>query len=212
MRSLRVLITSGPTREPLDPVRFISNRSSGKMGHALVEAARTAGHRVTLVSGPVALPPPRSVALQEVETAEEMRRAVMKAASRADVIIMAAAVADYRPLVKARSKIKKRAAEMLLRLQKTPDILAELGRRKRPGQILVGFAAETENLRRHAARKLKAKNLDYLVANRVGRKDSGFDSDHNRAFLLARDGGTRSFPLMSKTLLAKKLIALICPK
>ncbi len=209
MPPLRMLITAGPTREPLDPVRFLSNRSSGRMGYALAEAARAAGHRVTLISGPVVLEVPRGVRRLSVETAEEMRRVVLREAKRADLVVMAAAVADYRPVRVAPRKMKKGAAQQVLRLERTPDILAELGRRRRPSQILAGFAAETDHLLLHARAKLRAKNLDFIVANRVGRSDAGFESPNNRATLLDRAGGTRRFPLMTKKQLARRLLAAI---
>ncbi|MCC7519438.1 MAG: phosphopantothenoylcysteine decarboxylase [Verrucomicrobiae bacterium] len=206
VRAPRCLITAGPTREPLDPVRFLSNRSSGRMGYALAEAALRAGGRVTLVSGPVAIPSPRGVRLLRVETAEQMRRAALREARRADLVIMAAAVADYRPATSSRQKIKKRTSRLVLRLEKTQDILVELGRRKRRGQTLVGFAAETRNLLRNAREKLTRKNLDFLVANLVGRPGSGFESSHNRATLLSRGGETRAFPRLRKKILARRLM------
>ncbi|MBI4028095.1 MAG: bifunctional phosphopantothenoylcysteine decarboxylase/phosphopantothenate--cysteine ligase CoaBC [Verrucomicrobia bacterium] len=210
MPRLRLLITAGPTREPIDPVRFISNRSSGKMGYALADAALRAGHRVTLVSGPVSLRPPRGARLQRVETAREMRAATLKAAGHADVIIMAAAVADYQPARIARHKIKKRNASMTLPLKRTPDILSELGSRKRPWQILVGFAAETACLLKRAREKLKAKNLDMIVANRVGVAGTGFESDYNQATILNHEGVIIPLPRMTKRRLARRLIGVIC--
>lgn len=206
MRLPRCLITAGPTREPLDPVRFLSNRSSGRMGYALAAAALRAGARVTLVSGPVAIPPPRGARLLRVETAREMCRATLREARRADLVIMAAAVADYRPASPVRRKIKKRAERLVLRLVKTPDILAEIGRRKPRRQVLVGFAAETHELLAHARAKLERKNLDFIVANPVGRPDSGFESPFNRATLLARGGATLAFPRMRKEALARRLL------
>src|SRR4051812_42442823 len=143
MSKCSVLITAGPTREPIDPVRFLSNRSSGKMGYAIAEAARAAGHFVTLISGPVCLTPPKGVKFLQIETAVQLRQAVLREAPKNRVIIMAAAVADYSPLKVAPGKIKKQESSLLLRLTKTPDILAELGRRKSKNQVLIGFAAET---------------------------------------------------------------------
>lgn len=201
-----ILITAGPTREPLDPVRFLSNRSSGKMGYALAEAARNAGHRVTLISGPVSLPPPRRIRLLRVETAREMLRATLKEARRARIIIMAAAVADYEPLVVSRQKIKKNSGGLYLRLKKTTDILAELGRRRTRGQLLVGFAAETTQLLRHARVKLESKGADYIVANRVGKRGMGFESDYNAVTILGRDGSSHSLKRMSKKRLAGQLM------
>lgn len=178
------------------------------MGYALAAAALRAGARVVLVSGPTALRPPAGARFFRVETADEMRRATLCEAKRADLIIMAAAVADYRPAARARHKIKKRGDAEILRLMPTPDILAELGRRKRPKQILVGFAAETHDLLRHARQKLLGKNLDFVVANRVGLAGSGFESPFNRAVLLSRVGGTRTFPLLRKEVLARRLMRL----
>ncbi|MDD2706617.1 MAG: phosphopantothenoylcysteine decarboxylase [Verrucomicrobiae bacterium] len=208
MRKLRILITAGPTREPIDPVRFISNRSSGKMGFALAEAARKAGHDTILVSGPVSLPPPRGVRLTAVETADEMRRAVLREARHANLIIMAAAVADYTPAEPARQKIKKNAPTLRLLLRKTPDILQELGKRKTSAQTLVGFAAETSLVLPRARAKLIAKNLDFIVANRVGIPGSGFESTHNLATVLARDGRRFPFPRLTKRRLAGCLLTL----
>ncbi len=204
MPQQHILITAGPTREPIDPVRFISNRSSGKMGYALAEAAITAGHRVTLISGPVHLTPPSRIRFYRIETAKEMRAIVLREAKRSDMVIMAAAVADYQPVKAASQKIKKGA--LVLRLKKTPDILAELGRKKRKGQILVGFAAETHHLLHHAKMKLKAKNLDFIAANKVGVKGSGFDSDHNQITVFDSSGQIHAIPKMVKKNLAHRLI------
>src|SRR5574340_892969 len=184
-----VLITAGPTREPLDPVRFISNRSSGKMGYALAEAARGRGAEVILGSGPVSLPPPAGVEMVRVETAGEMRDAVMANLQRAGIVIKAAAVADYAPAAPAGEKIKKSAGPPSFELVPTPDILAEVGRNK--GQrLLVGVAAETGNLEQEARRKLAAKNCDMVVANLVGREGTGFDADENEVVLALRSGET----------------------
>jgi len=206
MRKLHFLVTAGPTREPIDPVRFLSNRSSGKMGYALARAAVAAGYRVTLVSGPVHLSPPLGVRVLRVETADQMRDAVLKETKKSNVILMAAAVADYQPVSRARQKLKKGAFHRALKLKKTVDILLEIGRRKKPGQVLVGFAAETSRLLEHARKKLEAKNLDFVVANRVGRKDSGFESDYNHVTLIARDGRAWSMPRMRKDRLATRLL------
>jgi phosphopantothenoylcysteine decarboxylase/phosphopantothenate--cysteine ligase len=206
VRSLRCLVTAGPTREPIDPVRFLSNRSSGRMGYALATAALRAGAQVTLVSGPVKIPPPGRAHLVRVETAAEMRRATLHAARQVDLVIMAAAVADYRPATVAKRKIKKQTERLILHLVKTPDILAELGRRKPRRQVLVGFAAETHELLANARIKLERKNLDFIVANPVGRQDSGFESPFNRATLLARGGAALAFPRMRKEILARRLL------
>ncbi len=212
MSCLHVLITAGPTREPIDPVRFISNRSSGKMGYALAEAAITAGHRVTLVSGPSSLKPPLPSRWCCVETAVEMRAKVLKEAKRADVIIMAAAVADYQPVRVAHTKMKKERERMILQLKRTPDILAELGRRKTAEQLLIGFAAETDHLLARAKQKLESKNLDLILANHIGRKGEGFESNNNQITILYRDGRVQHLLRMSKKRLARRLIALILQK
>jgi phosphopantothenoylcysteine decarboxylase/phosphopantothenate--cysteine ligase len=184
---MKILITSGPTREKLDPVRFLSNRSTGKMGYALAEAAVASGWEVTLVSGPVALTPPEGVAHTiQVESASEMAEAVWQAAPEQDVIIMAAAVADYRPAQVSAGKIKKQPGDMVLVLERTPDILAELGRRKPAGQLLVGFAAETDDLLDNAQSKMERKNLDWIIANRV---EDSFGKNDNQVIMLNSKGG-----------------------
>ncbi|MFB3826974.1 MAG: bifunctional phosphopantothenoylcysteine decarboxylase/phosphopantothenate--cysteine ligase CoaBC [Bryobacteraceae bacterium] len=199
-----VLITAGPTREPLDPVRFISNRSSGKMGYALAEAARARGAAVILVSGPVSLPPPAGVDLVRVETARQMRDAVMANLERAGIVIKAAAVADYAPVSPAGEKIKKAAGPPAFQLAPTPDILAELGRNK-GSRLLVGFAAETGNLEREAHRKLEAKNCDMVVANLVGREGTGFDADENEVVLALRSGETVPLARAAKRQIADRI-------
>jgi phosphopantothenoylcysteine decarboxylase/phosphopantothenate--cysteine ligase len=200
-----IMVTAGPTREELDPVRYISNHSSGKMGYAIARAASRRGARVILVSGPVNLPPPPCVELVAVGSAEEMRGAVMGRVDECDVVIKAAAVADYRPLERTARKVKKQADELTLRLTRNPDILAELGsRHERP--LLVGFAAETDNLQAYATRKLREKNLDMIVANDVSQSDAGFNVETNRALLLFRDGRTMECPLMSKEGLANVIL------
>lgn len=185
---LRVVISAGPTQEPIDPVRFISNRSSGKMGYAVAEAARARGASVTLVSGPVSLEAPEGVRVIRVESASEMKAAMDEAAAEADVIIMAAAVADYRAAAPVDRKIKKDSEELQIPLVRNDDILAGLGRTKRAGQILVGFAAETNDVIAYAAEKLKRKNADLFVANDVSRADIGFSADENEVHLLYADG------------------------
>lgn len=206
---MKILISAGPTREKIDPVRFISNYSSGKMGYSLAEAASEKGHAVTLISGPVALIPPESVKTVQVESAAEMACEIRRFAKSVDLIIMAAAVADYAPASFAKDKIKKNRASLSIRLKKTEDILAALGKNKKKGQILVGFAAETSDLIRNAESKLERKNLDWIVANEVGKKDRGFSSDNNAATLISRDGRKIKLPLQSKTSLAKKILGLI---
>jgi phosphopantothenoylcysteine decarboxylase/phosphopantothenate--cysteine ligase len=200
-----IMVTAGPTREEIDPVRYISNHSSGKMGYAIARAASRRGARVILVSGPVNIPPPPCVELVAVGSAEEMRGAVMGRVGECDVVIKAAAVADYRPLERTTRKVKKQAGELTLCLTRNPDILAELGSKdKRP--FLVGFAAETDNLQAYATRKLREKNLDMIVANDVSQSDAGFNVETNRALLLFRDGHAMECPLMSKEGLANVIL------
>lgn len=200
-----IMITAGPTREEIDPVRYISNHSSGKMGYALARAARRQGARVILISGPTALPEPDGVAIHRVTSALEMRSAVMTHAGDCDVIIKAAAVADFRPLARNSEKIKKNTASTAIELVKNPDILAELGQTYDgiyPRPFLVGFAAETEALATNAVTKLTAKNLDMIVANDVSQADAGFNVDTNRAVLLFRDGSRIESGLLTKDQLA----------
>ena len=185
---LRILISAGPTLEKIDPVRYISNRSSGKMGYAIAEAARARGGSVTIVSGPVALAKPEGVDVIQVESAAEMMTAMEERSVEADVIIMAAAVADYRAATPLHRKIKKDAEEVEVSLVRNPDILAGLGKAKRTGQILVGFAAETNDVIAYGQEKLKRKNADLFVANDVSRTDIGFSTDENEVHLLFSDG------------------------
>jgi phosphopantothenoylcysteine decarboxylase / phosphopantothenate---cysteine ligase len=187
LTGLRFLVTAGPTREPLDPVRFLSNRSSGKMGYALAERAARRGARVTLVTGPTALAFPAGCEVITVETTSEMLAAVEQQFGDSDVLIAAAAPADYAPAQPAGHKLKKTAA-LTLELKATPDLLAECGKNKRPSQILVGFAAETQNLIENAAAKLNAKQLDLIIANDVSRSDIGFDAEENAGIALSADG------------------------
>jgi len=198
-----VLITAGPTQEPLDPVRYISNRSSGKMGYALAEAAARRGARVILISGPVHLGPPRNVELIRVRTAAEMRQKVFENLDKADIVVKAAAVADFHLAKIPAQKIKKTAARVSLELDPTPDILAELGRKK-GDRLLIGFAAETENLQQEARRKLESKNCDMIVGNLVG-GDTGFESDENEVVLVLRTGKTISLPRASKAEVAARI-------
>lgn len=201
-----VLVTAGPTREELDPVRFLSNYSSGKMGYAIARAARNRGARVILISGPVNLSEPTGVETIHVGSALEMYQAVMEKAGQADVIIKAAAVADFRPVRRGEQKTKKGSVEsMTVELQRNPDILAELGRRK-GNRVLVGFAAETEELVKHAREKLTGKNLDVIVANDVTQEGAGFDGDTNIVRLLTADGKIEELPQMSKDMVAEVLL------
>jgi len=210
LKATRVVVTAGPTREAIDPVRFLSNRSSGKMGYALAEAAAAAGARVTLISGPVSLACPERVERVEVESAAEMLAAVLKCAAEADIVIAAAAVADYAVQMPAAHKLKKHQAGLDLHLEKTPDIVASLTTiSRRP--FVVGFAAETEDLENNARGKLEAKGLDMVAANWVGRADQGFDSDDNALTVVWKEGGIE-LPLASKTTIAHQLIEIIAER
>ncbi len=202
LRGKRILVTAAGTIEPIDPVRYIGNRSSGKMGYAIAIEARNRGAEVVLVSGPSALTEPQGVRVVPVETAAQMRSAVLKEFVTSDIVIKAAAVADYRAKEIAANKIKKNEDTLTLILEKNPDILQELGSKKQAGQILVGFAAETQNLLDFARQKLEKKNLDFIVANDVTRPDAGFNTETNLIKILSRDGGIEEFPLMSKKDLA----------
>jgi phosphopantothenoylcysteine decarboxylase/phosphopantothenate--cysteine ligase len=198
----KILVTAGPTLEDIDPVRFISNRSSGKMGYAIARAARNRGAEVVLVSGPADLEFPNTI---RVRTTEEMRRAVLDNSSDADVVIKAAAPLDYRPKSVASQKIKKKNTDLVLNLEPTPDILNELGSTKN-GTVLVGFAAETEDHVKHGLEKLKSKNLDLIVVNPVSGPDSAFDSDMNHATIIDKSGKTEEIPLVSKSVMADKIL------
>jgi phosphopantothenoylcysteine decarboxylase / phosphopantothenate---cysteine ligase len=202
----RILITAGATREPIDPVRFISNRSSGKMGFALATAARKRGATVCVVRGFTSAEPPADVKLITINSAEEMRTEVLREIENATVFIAAAAVADYRPKQQSRNKIKKHAAELTLEFERTPDILSEVARQRSDGQLLVGFAAETENVAANAQRKLRDKNLDIVVANDVSGVHSGFDSDSNAVTILVRDNPSIDVPLTSKFEVANRIL------
>ena len=202
MQGLKLLVTAAGTREPIDPVRYIGNRSSGKMGYAIAEAAARLGAEVTLISGPSFLQPPAGVEFFGVESAREMRQLVQERFPACDIVIKAAAVADYRVKNVSDQKIKKNDAELTLVLEKNPDILKELGEMKQPHQTLVGFAAETQNLLQYAKGKLEKKNLDMIVANDVSKPQAGFNVDTNLIKLLKRDGSIEELPLMSKKELA----------
>lgn len=199
-----VLITAGPTQEPIDPVRFISNRSSGRMGYALAEAAKSRGARVILISGPVELKPPAGIDTVQVRTAGEMRDAVMAHLKESTVIIKSAAVADYHVASVPQHKIKKTAARMSLELDPTPDILAEIGRDK-GDRLLVGFAAETDHLIEEGRRKLTTKNCDMVVANLVGQEGTGFEADENEVVLVTRAGETIPVPRAAKRAVADRI-------
>lgn len=209
LKGVRVLISAGATREPLDPVRYLTNRSSGKMGYALAQAAVNAGASVALVSGVVNLTTPKSVQFYQVETAAEMYTSVMAQATHCDIYIGAAAVADYRPVAQA-EKIKKHAEKITLVLERNQDILAAVASLDNP-PFTLGFAAETHDLEAHAQHKLRAKNLDMIAANWVGREQGGFDSEQNALQVFWQTGG-KCLPMMNKTDLATQLIALCAEK
>jgi phosphopantothenoylcysteine decarboxylase/phosphopantothenate--cysteine ligase len=201
-----VLVTAGPTREEIDPVRFLSNYSSGKMGYAIACAARNRGARVILVSGPVNLSEPGGIKVIQVVSAQEMYQVVMEKAERADLIIKAAAVADFRPAVRGDQKVKKGDSKtMMVELQRNPDILAELGRQK-GARILIGFSAETQELLKHAREKLVNKNLDMIVANDVMQEGAGFNGDTNIVRFLTADGKVEELPQMTKQEVAEILL------
>ena len=206
---MKFLISAGPTREKIDPVRFITNHSSGKMGYALAEVAQLMGHDVTLVSGPVSIVPPTSVIVINVESAAEMATAMISQAKNANIVISCAAVADYRPVVVHESKMKKSEGNLTLEMERTEDILARLGETKSDGQILVGFAAETNDLISNAQQKLEGKKLDYIVANKVGLPGQGFATDTNAATLINKNGEQISLPLQAKIDLAREIISRI---
>ncbi|XOF32353.1 MAG: bifunctional phosphopantothenoylcysteine decarboxylase/phosphopantothenate--cysteine ligase CoaBC [Candidatus Electrothrix sp. YB6] len=199
-----ILITAGPTREPLDPARYLSNRSSGKMGYALARTAKRRGAEVTLISGPVNLPAPPGISVVPVQTAAEMAAAVQEHAVSASIIVKAAAVADFRSKHLSALKIKKFAAEPLVELIANPDILATLGSSRQPGQLLVGFAAESNNHEAEGRRKLQAKNVDLMVVNDILGKDTGFDAETNQVTLITRNG-TEQLALLSKEETANRI-------
>ncbi len=202
---MKLLITAGPTREAIDPVRFISNRSSGKMGYAIAQAALDAGHEVILVSGPVCLQPPALAHLVAITTCDEMFDAVQEHIAEVDLLVMSAAPADYKPANYSPQKIKKQNAAMQIVLEPTRDILSSI---KRPQKkiVIVGFAAETESLFENAQKKLREKNCDAIVGNDVSRMDTGFESDDNELALFFKDGTIETLAREKKTALAKKLV------
>jgi phosphopantothenoylcysteine decarboxylase/phosphopantothenate--cysteine ligase len=206
LAGVRVLVTAGGTQEPIDPVRFIGNRSSGKMGYAVAFEALRRGAKVTLVTGPSHLVAPAGADVVRVMTAVEMRDAVVSAFDGAQVVVLAAAVADWRPAAAAGRKLKKGEGAPEVRLEANPDIAAEVGGRKAAGQVLVGFAAETEDLEQNARRKLEEKSLDLIVANLVGVSDSGFEADTNRALLIDREGRVDSLDIVTKRKLARLIL------
>jgi len=202
---LRFLVTAGPTREFLDPIRFITNRSSGKMGYAIAAAAREYSEQVTLISGPVSITPPQGVEFIPVITSQQMAETVLKEYEHMDVVVMAAAVCDFRPKQMSPIKIKKGKITGILEIESTFDILSELGRCKQ-SQLLIGFAAETDDVEKNAFEKLRKKNLDLIIANDV----SAFDSDSSSVCIISKDGACDRLPLQSKTDLAKEIIRRAC--
>jgi phosphopantothenoylcysteine decarboxylase/phosphopantothenate--cysteine ligase len=203
---VRFLITAGPTREPIDPVRYISNRSSGKMGYAVAEAALAEGHDVTLISGPVSLEAPRDASFISVSTSDEMFEAVHQHADKCDICVLCAAVADYKPATISPTKVKKRGEKFSLQLIPTRDILNSLGQRQDRQFVLVGFAAETDHVEENAAKKLRAKNCDIIVANDVSGANSGMESDVNEVTILFRGGEKKEISRAQKKIIARKLV------
>jgi phosphopantothenoylcysteine decarboxylase/phosphopantothenate--cysteine ligase len=205
---VRFVVTAGPTREPIDPVRFLSNRSSGKMGYAIAEAALEAGHDVTLISGPVNLRAPENAHVVSVNTSDEMYEAVQNATRDCDVLVMCAAVADYKPARYSSQKLKKESAALTLDLAPTRDILASIANQDR-SFLLVGFAAETENMEANAEKKLRAKNCDMIVANDVSSSNFGMESAENEVTIFFRNGETKKIPRASKKNIARELVKII---
>ena len=206
LAGLRVLVTAGPTRETVDPVRFITNRSSGKMGYAIAEAARQRGAEVTLVTGPVNLAAPAGIQTVPVQSTEDLLAAMLRLCPDQDIVIQAAAPADYKPEAAASQKLKKQGdGRLTLHMVPTPDVARAVGQQKKPGQTLVGFAAETEKLTDHAQAKLESKNLDMIVANDVTKPGAGFDVDTNIAELITRED-RRELPIMTKRALADAIL------
>lgn len=203
--NVKMIVTAGPTREKIDPVRFFSNHSTGKMGYAIAEEAAKLGANVTLITGPTAIAPPETVTTVRIETAQEMYDEVLKRYNDADVVIKSAAVADYRPAKEYSQKMKKQSTQLVIEMERTNDILKELGRQK-THQLLVGFAAETNNLEEYAKKKIETKNLDLIVANNILSKGAGFGTDTNIVTMIDRELNKTELPLMSKTQVAKKLL------
>ena len=202
----QILVTAGPTVEDIDPVRFLSNRSSGKMGYAIAREASNRGAHVILVSGPTHLDPPESVEFVSIRSAQDMAKAVGDCFEKMEIVVMAAAVSDFTPAQRQQKKVKKGSFDLTaLQLKPAKDILLELGKKKRKDQFLVGFSAETNSLRKHAREKLHRKNLDLIVANNISTTDRGFASDLNQVTFLDSDGGEQSLPLLSKTQVAISL-------
>ncbi|MCM3594355.1 bifunctional phosphopantothenoylcysteine decarboxylase/phosphopantothenate--cysteine ligase CoaBC [Metabacillus idriensis] len=205
LKGKNVMITAGPTREKVDPVRYFTNHSSGKMGYAIAEAAYQMGAEVTLISGPVSIAPPSGVTVVKVESAEEMHHEVLNRFSEMDIVIKSAAVADYRPRIVSDQKMKKQDGSLTIEMERTKDILKDLGERKE-NQILIGFAAETENVEEYALRKLQKKNLDMIVANNVTLTGAGFGTDTNIVTIYKKSGEKIELPVLSKQEVAKQIL------
>lgn len=205
---MKFVVTAGPTREAIDPVRFISNRSSGKMGYAIADAALAAGNRVTLISGPANLAPPPGARFVSITTSDELHQAVHRAVRDCDVLVMCAAVSDYKPAAVAPRKVKKRKGPFFLELVPTRDILVSLSQEPR-SYLVVGFAAETHDLEKNARQKLRKKNCDMIVANDVSRADSGMESAVNAVSIFCRNGESRRISRASKKIIARELVKII---
>ena len=205
----KIVVSAGPTREKIDAIRFISNRSSGKMGYAIAEAARDAGFECVLVSGPVNLPPPPGIRLIPVESVAQMQQAVQLESADADALIMAAAPADYRPAEVTDGKMKKKDGDLTLRLERTPDILLGIGQNKPEKLLLIGFAAESSELRRYALDKLRRKNLDWICANEIGNGERGFGSERNTITMFGKSGEIIELPDAPKREIADSILRII---
>jgi phosphopantothenoylcysteine decarboxylase/phosphopantothenate--cysteine ligase len=205
---VRFVVTAGPTREAIDPVRFISNRSSGKMGYAIAEAALARGNEVTLISGPASIAAPRGMQLVSITTSDELYDAVHRAVRACDVLVMCAAVSDYKPAAPAKRKMKKRKTPFALKLIPTRDVLASLPKKNRR-YLVVGFAAETHDLKINAQKKLRRKNCDLIVANDVSRRDAGMESDENEVIIFFRNGESQKIWRTSKKNIARELVKII---
>jgi phosphopantothenoylcysteine decarboxylase/phosphopantothenate--cysteine ligase len=205
---VRFVVTAGPTREAIDPVRFISNRSSGKMGYAIAEAALARGNEVTLISGPASIAAPRGMQLVSITTSDELYDAVHRAVRACDVLVMCAAVSDYKPAAPAKRKMKKRKTPFALKLIPTRDVLASLPKKNRR-YLVVGFAAETHDLKINAQKKLRRKNCDLIVANDVSRSDAGMESDENEVVIFFRNGESQKISRTSKKNIARELVKII---
>jgi phosphopantothenoylcysteine decarboxylase/phosphopantothenate--cysteine ligase len=204
---VRFVVTAGPTREAIDPVRFISNRSSGKMGYAIAEAALASKHHVTLISGPASIVPPPGVKNVSITTSDELDKAVHRAVRDTDVLVMCAAVSDYKPATPSPRKMKKRKTPFALKLIPTRDILSSLPKRR--SYLVVGFAAETHDLKKNAQKKLRVKNCDAIVANDVSGSETGMESDENEVTIFFRDGESRKISRAGKKIIARELVKII---